>query len=360
MATQKKTIKPINFSLGKQEMDLLTRLCNAVAVSGDEQEVRQIVLEEVKDLADEVKTDALGNVLVTKRGSAPKRLRVMLSAHMDEVGVMIVKDSEDGTYEFRVIGGIDPRQLVGKSVQVGRDHKPGVIGAKAIHMTTPEERKIIIPVDQLRIDLGPGAKLAIGDRATFATKMAVLGPSLRSKALDDRLGVFNLIQLLKHAPVNVDLFLAFTVQEELGLRGAKVAAFSFDPQIGIALDSTPANDLPFFEDDEENTRYNTRLGAGPAIYLMDGATIGDRRLVNWLSESADAAGIPWQYRQPGTGGTDAGAIHKTRAGVPSVSVSVPQRYLHSAAGLVRKQDVVNTFKLIHTALSRLDPSILNS
>ncbi len=360
MATEKKSVKAINFNLGKQELDLLTRLCNGVAVSGDEQEVRQIVLEEVKGLADEVTTDALGNVLVTKRGTAPNRLRVMLSGHMDEVGVMVVKDSEDGTYEFRIVGGIDPRQLVGKPVQIGRDHKPGVIGAKAIHMTTPEERKVAIPVEQLRIDLGPGAKVAIGDRGTFATKLAVLGPSLRSKALDDRLGVFNLIQLLKHAPANVDLFLAFTVQEELGLRGAKVAAFSFDPQIGIALDSTPANDLPAFDADEENARYNTHLGAGPAIYLMDGATIGDRRLVNWLSESADAAGIPWQYRQPGTGGTDAGAIHKTRAGVPSVSISVPQRYLHSAAGIVRKQDLINTFKLIHTALSRLDPSILNS
>ncbi|HSN94021.1 MAG TPA: hypothetical protein VLR89_03050 [Anaerolineaceae bacterium] len=359
MATLNK-FKPINFSLGKNEMDLLTRLCNAVSVSGEEQEVRKIVLEEIKAVADEVKTDAVGNVLVTKRGTTSNRLRVMLSGHMDEVGFMIVKESEDGTYEFRVIGGIDPRQLVGKPVQVGRDHKPGVIGAKAIHMTTPEERKVAIPVDQLRVDLGLGAKVNIGDRATFATKLAVLGPSLRSKALDDRLGVFFLIQLLKHAPANVDLFLAFTVQEELGLRGAKVAAFSFDPQIGIALDSTPANDLPFFEGDEENTRYNTHLGAGPAIYLMDGATIGDRRLVKWLSESAEAAGIPWQYRQPGTGGTDAGAIHKTRAGVPSVSVSVPQRYLHSAAGMVRKQDVVNTFKLIHTALSRLDPSILNS
>lgn len=360
MPTQKKTSKSIDFKLGKQELDLLTRLCNAVAVSGDEQEVRKIVLEEVKDLADEVKTDALGNVLVTKRGTSPDRLRVMLSGHMDEVGMMIVKDSEDGTYEFRIIGGIDPRQLVGKPVLVGWDHKPGVIGAKAIHMTTPEERKVAIPVDQLRIDLGLGAKASIGDRVTFATKLALLGPSIRSKALDDRLGVFNLIQLLKHAPENVDLFLAFTVQEELGLRGAKVAAFNFDPQIGIALDSTPANDLPVYDAGDENARYNTHLGAGPAIYLMDGATIGDRRLVKWLSESADAAGLPWQYRQPGTGGTDAGAIHKTRSGIPSVSVSVPQRYLHTAAGLVRKQDVINTFKLIHTALSRLDSSILNS
>ncbi|MEA4813112.1 MAG: M42 family peptidase [Anaerolineaceae bacterium] len=360
MATQKKTTDSIKFSLGKKELDLLTRLCNAIAVSGDEQEVRQIVLEEVKGLADEVKVDALGNVLATKRGSAEKSVRVMLSAHMDEVGMMIVKDSDDGTYEFRIVGGIDPRQLVGKSVLVGRNQVPGIIGAKAIHMTTPEERKAPIPVDQLRIDVGPGGKLKIGDRAGFATKLTTLGPSIRSKALDDRLGVFNLIQLLRHAPANVDLFLAFTVQEELGLRGAKVAAFSFDPEIGIAMDSTPANDLPAFEGNEENERYNTCLGKGPAIYLMDGATIGDRRLVKWLSESAEQAGIPWQYRQPGTGGTDAGAIHKTRAGVPSVSVSVPQRYLHSAAGMVRTQDVINSFKLIHAALSRLDPSILKS
>ena len=141
MATQNK-VKPINFSLGKNEMDLLTRLCNVVSVSGDEQKVRQIVLEEVQSLADEVKTDALGNVLVTKRGTAPNRLRVMFSSHMDEVGMMIVKESEDGTYEFRVIGCIDPRQLVGKPVLVGRNLVPGVIGAKAIHMTTPEERKV--------------------------------------------------------------------------------------------------------------------------------------------------------------------------------------------------------------------------
>ena len=173
------------------------------------------------------------------------------------------------------------------------------------------------------------------------------------------MGVFTIIQLLKNAPENVDLLAAFTVQEELGLRGAKIAAYHLNPDIGIALDSTPANDLPHF-DGEENTIHNTKLDGGPAIYLMDGATIGDRRLIKWLSETADAEGIPWQYRQPGRGGTDAGSIHKTRAGVPSVSVSVPQRYLHSAAGLVRKDDVINTIKLLHAALSRLDKSILNS
>lgn len=349
-----------NPRLGKKELDLLTRLCNALSVSGDEQEIRAIVTEELRDFADVTKVDAMGNVLVRREGTSKDRVRVMIAAHMDEVGFMIVKDEGDGVFEFRVIGGVDPRQLVGKPVIIGRDHIPGVIGAKAIHLTTPEERKQVLKVDQLRIDVGPGgdSKVKLGDRATFATKLAVLGPSIRSKALDDRLGVFNLIQLVKHAPENVDLLAAFTVQEELGLRGAKTAAYAFDPEIGIAMDSTPANDLPHY-DGLPNTSHNTKLGNGPAIYIMDRGTIGDQRLVKWLVDSAEAEKIPWQFRQPGMGGTDAGEIHKTRAGVPSVSVSVPQRYLHSAAGLIRIDDELNTLKLIHTALKRLDRSILN-
>ncbi|NLE82985.1 MAG: M42 family metallopeptidase [Chloroflexi bacterium] len=346
--------------LGEQELDLLSRLSNAMAVSGDEQEVRAIVYEELAEFEGNMHTDAMGNVLVTREGSGDERLRVMVAAHMDEVGMMLTKEDGDGLFEFVVIGGVDPRQLVGKPVIVGRDHVPGVIGAKAIHLTTKEERENPLKVNNLRIDVGlGGSKLVeIGDRATFDTKLTVLGPSLRGKALDDRLGVFNLIHLLKKAPENIDLLAAFTVQEELGLRGAKTAAYYFNPDIGIAMDSTPANDLPDF-DGEENTIHNTKLDGGPAIYLMDGATIGDSRLIKWLTETADSEGIPWQYRQPGRGGTDAGEIHKTHAGVPAVSVSVPQRYLHSAAGLVRIDDVVNTLKLMQAALSRLDKSILN-
>mgnify|MGYP001295771254 FL=1 len=349
-----------NPTLGESELALLTKLCNAVSVSGDEQEVRAIVTEELRDFADVTKVDAMGNVLVRREGKGLDRVRVMIAAHMDEVGFMIVNDEGDGVFEFRVIGGVDPRQLVGKPVTIGRDHIPGVIGAKAIHLTTPEERKQVLKVDQLRIDVGPGtgSKVKVGDRGTFATKLVVLGPSIRSKALDDRLGVFNLIQLVKYAPENVDLLAAFTVQEELGLRGAKIAAFSFDPEIGIAMDSTPANDLPHY-DGLENTSHNTKLGDGPAIYIMDRGTIGDQRLIKWLIESAEAEKIPWQFRQPGLGGTDAGEIHKTRTGVPSVSVSVPQRYLHSPAGLIRIDDELNTLKLIRTALTRLDRSILN-
>lgn len=360
MARKVETSKKYSPKLGKKELDLLTRLSNALSVSGDEQEVREIVYEELKKFKDSMHTDAMGNILVTRLGTGSDRVRVMIAAHMDEVGMMLTKEDGDGLFEFVVIGGVDPRQLVGKPVIVGRSHIPGVIGAKAIHLTTKEEREQVLKVSSLRIDVGlGGSKLVeIGDRATFATSLAVLGPSLRGKALDDRLGVFNLIQLLKNAPENVDLLAAFTVQEELGLRGAKVAAYHFNPEIGIAMDSTPANDMPHF-DGEVNPTHNTKLDGGPAIYLMDGASIGDRRLVKWLTETADAEKIPWQYRQPGRGGTDAGAIHKSRAGIPSVSVSVPQRYLHSPAGLVRIDDELNTLKLMHAALSRLDRSILN-
>lgn len=361
MAKTVETTKKFSPKLGKKELDLLSRLSNALAVSGDEQEVRAIVYEELKEFEDSMHTDAMGNVIVVRKGSGKDRVRVMLAGHMDEVGFMITKEDGDGLFEFTMIGGIDPRQLVGKPVVIGRDHVRGVIGAKAIHLTTAAEREQELNVDALRIDVGlGGSKLVkLGDRATFDTKLAVLGPSLRGKALDDRLGVFTIIQLLKNAPENVDLLAAFTVQEELGLRGAKTAAYHLNPDIGIALDSTPANDFPDF-DGELNVRHNTKLDGGPAIYLMDGATIGDRRVIKWLNETADAEGIPWQYRQPGMGGTDAGSIHKSRAGVPSVSVSVPQRYLHSAAGMVRKDDVLNTIKLLHAALSRLDKSILSS
>jgi len=346
--------------IGTSQIALLENLCNATAVSGDEHEVRQIVIEAIKLVADDLKVDALGNVLATRFGRGENRVRVMLAAHMDEIGFMIVKKHEDGLFEFERIGGIDERQLPGKPVLVGREHLPGVIGAKPIHMTTTEERKKKIDVSAMRIDLGPeiGDKVKPGDRATFATRFTMVGPSIRAKALDDRLGVATLIELFKHAPDNIDLLAAFTVQEEVGLRGARVAAYTFDPDMAIAIDSTPAYDLPHWDDDDENDRYNTRLDAGPAIYVMDRATIPDRRLVNWLVETAAQADIPYQLRQPGGGGTDAGAIHKTRSGIPSVSVSIPSRYAHTAVCIARQEDWANTLRLLHTALSQVTPDLL--
>ena len=346
--------------IGAAQLKLLERLTNACAVSGDEGEVRQIVLEEIRPHVDEVKIDHLGSVLASRSGSAKNRLRVMLAAHMDEIGFMLTQneDSEAGIFRFGSVGGVSPSHLAGKPVLIGKDHVPGVIGAKPVHLTTMEELRTPLSLDNLRIDVGPGnsGRVKVGDRATFATRFIRAGASLRAKALDDRLGVATLIELVKNAPANIDLLAAFTVQEEVGLRGAKVAAYALEPDVAIALDSTPANDLPAW-DGSENTRYNTRLGEGPAIYVADAATLSDPRLIRLLVETAEAAGIPYQLRQPGGGGTDAGAMHKQRAGLPSISVSVPGRYLHTPVSIARLSDWKNTLALIYAALTQLTPDV---
>ena len=344
--------------IGNAQLRLLEKLCNASAVSGDEGEVRKIVLEDLKNHSGQVRVDALGNVLVTCSGSGRKRLKVMVTAHMDEVGFMLVADEGEGLFRFEMVGGMDVRQLPGKAVLVGKDHLPGVIGARPIHLTTAEERKQKIPLDALRIDVGPGgSKIKPGDRAVFATRYQRNGSVLIAKALDDRLGLVTLLELVKNAPLNIDLLAAFTVQEEIGGRGAKVAAYAFNPQLAVVLDATPANDLPSW-DAEENVSYNTKLGLGPAVYIADSDTFSDPRLVRHIIKSAKAAGIPCQVRQPSGGGTDAGTIHKARAGVPSVSVSVPHRYSHTAASIALLDDWKNTLALLDAALRHLPPGLL--
>jgi putative aminopeptidase FrvX len=350
---------PSRVLVGPPQLRLLRRLCNAVAVSGEEGEVRQIVLDELKPAAADFRVDAVGNLLITKRGRGAGRLRIMLDAHMDEVGFMLVAEDGEGQglYEFEIIGGIDPRSLVGKQVVIGSNHIPGVIGAKPIHLSTAEERKHPAAADTLRVDLGPGGKAKLGDRGTFAPNFRRLGPSLISKAIDDRIGVATLVELVKVAPASVDVLAAFTVQEEIGLRGAKVAAQFFKPDTAIAIDATPANDLPM-QREGENTFYNTKLGLGPAIYVTDRSKIDDPRLVEFLTETARRARIPFQVRQPGGGGTDAGAIQRAVAGVPVVGVSVPHRYTHSAMSLSRIEDWDNTMRLLLAALRRISPGLV--
>ncbi len=346
-------------AVGRAQIELLERLCNAVSVSGDEREVRAIVLGELKGWADEIQVDALGNVLAVRRPKKPGGLRVMLAAHMDEVGMMLMEEEEDGVFKFETVGGIDPRQLPGKSVLVGRDHLPGVIGLRPIHFYETRTELESVKVENLRIDIGPenGKKIKPGERAAFATRFREAGPSLMGKALDNRLGVATLIELVKNPPENIELLAAFTVQEEVGLRGAKVAAYSLNPDLAIAVDSTPAYDLPVW-DGSENVSYNTRLGKGPAVYLADRGTLSDPRLIRHLAAAGDELGIPYQFRQPGGGGTDAGAIHRQRAGIPSVSVSVPGRYAHTAVMVARREDWENTLALLYHALVRLSADIL--
>jgi endoglucanase len=236
--TQRKTER-INSppKVGNAQIRVLERLSNACAISGDEGQVRKIVLEQVEGYADEIKIDAMGNVLVTCFGSSSsgsskgskdkdKRLRVMLAAHMDEIGLMLTHDEGDGIYRFEAVGGIDERELAGKAVFVGKERLPGVIGVKPVHLMDREERERALTVDNLRIDVGPVAgRVKVGDRAAFSTRFARLGSSLVGKAMDNRLGVATLVELVKHAPKNIDLLAAFTVQEEVGLR-AQVAAYA--------------------------------------------------------------------------------------------------------------------------------------
>lgn len=344
-------------AFGNPQLKLLEKLCNVIAVSGDEGEVRRIVLEEIRPFVDDVRVDALGNVLATRCGQGKKRLRVMIDAHMDEVGFMIVAEDGEGLYRFEAVGGIDARHLVGKSVLVGKKCIPGVIGGKPVHLMSTEESKKKVALDAMRIDLGPNGKANIGDRAGFSTRFRRVGASIFSKAIDNRIGVATLIELLKHAPPHVDLCAAFTVQEEIGLRGAKVAAQYFKPDLAIAIDATPARDLPA-HDGSENIAYNTKLGLGPAIYIADGSTLHDPRLVRFLQETAQEERIPYQFRQPGGGGTDSGAIQRSLAGVPTVSVSVPHRYTHSPVSLSRIEDWKNTIKLLHAALQRIKPELI--
>jgi endoglucanase len=353
-------------AIGAAQLALLERLCNAAGVSGYENEVRAIVLEQVRPLADDVQVDALGNVLAVRRGqedAAPAdrpRLRVMAAAHMDEVGLMLTDEESPGIFRFENVHS-NPRCLIGKPVRVGREHIPGVIGFPPIHLLEGQDNSRFPDADDLRVDVGSneGGRVRPGDCAVFGTPFARMGAGVRAKALDDRLGVATLIEMLRHAPPNIDLLAAFTVQEEIGLRGAGAAAFRLDPDLAVALDCTPALDLPALNG-QENTRYNTRTGCGPAIYTADRGTLSDPRLIRWLRRTAEDHGLPYQMRQPGGGGTDAGAIHKARGGIPSVSLSVPGRYMHTPASYVRLDDWEHTLRLAHAALSGLTRAVLDA
>ena len=347
------------YRIGQAQLDLLAELTNANGVSGDESEVRDMIRKKVTPLADELKVDAMGNLLVIKHAQKTGALRVMVDAHMDEVGFMIVDQDGDGLFEFVQVGGGDERQFISKAVVVGKEKLPGVIGFKPIHLTPKNERDSKIPLDSLRIDLGPAGKdrARRGDFAAYATRFSRSGDAIFAKALDDRLGCATLIELLRTAPAEIELLASFSAQEEIGLRGAKVAAYDFEPQIVIAVDSTPAYDFPR-PDGNENTQYNCKIGSGPAIYLADRGTLSDPRLVRFISQTAKENGIPFQFRQPGGGGTNAGALHLTRSGIPAVSVSIPGRYAHTPIMMASVTDWQNTVSLLKNVLDNLSPAVL--
>jgi putative aminopeptidase FrvX len=354
-----KKIKPASKRAVRGEgLALLRRLSEACGVSGDESAVRGIVLDALKGKIKSSKVDALGNLLVTCRTRGKPRMRVMVAAHMDEVGLVLMQPGSDGLWKFETVGGVNEQALPGKPVWIGQNRTPGVIGVKPIHLTEKDERDHPIKKDSLTIDIGAkdkedaSATLKPGDRAAFATAFRAERGVLLGKALDDRLGVAALIELAADPPPGIELVAAFTTQEEIGLRGARVAAHALDPKLAVVLDATPAVDMPMW-DGSENTSYNTKLGGGPAVYVFDRGTISDTRLVRLLRDAAEKRGIPYQIRQPGGGATDAGAIHLARAGIPSVSVSIPCRSLHGPVSTARVSDWRALIALVRGALEDL-------
>lgn len=339
---------------------LLAALSNARGIAGQEDAVRTILQEALAPVADRMETDALGNLFVYRHASthAPANaeekttvdppLKVMIAAHMDEVGAMVVKVNDDGTLKFRAVGGIDPRILPGKRVRIGPDGIPGVVMARPIHLERDNDRERVIPIRDLVIDTGGATGIRPGDMITFEGRFESLGALLKGKAFDDRVGCTVLAALLQRR-YPVDVVGVFTVQEEIGLRGARVAAFAVQPDVAIVLEGTIADDLP----KDKDVSPVTQVGKGPAISLMDRTALMDRRLVSLLVETARAHAIPYQFKEPGLGGTDAGAIHLAREGVPAVAVSVPCRYIHAPAALLHPRDVDHTVALVEQALIRL-------
>jgi putative aminopeptidase FrvX len=334
---------------------ILRELSDAFGVSGNEDDVRSIVLDAVRDYVDQIKIDAMGNVLAVKHGTGQNPMRVMLAAHMDEVGLMVVGHDDNGFLKVRAVGGIDSRLLPGTLLVVGSDRIPGVIGIKPIHLLESGEADKAPKIEDLVVDVGAKSKdeaeklAPLGTYATFATGFRELESTVSGKAFDDRAGCAVLVELLRGEPFAFDLHAVFTVQEEVGLRGARVAAFAIDPDCAFALEGTIADEIP----KEKDVSPTTELGKGPAITVMDRSFIADRRLVQLLIRTAEEQDIPYQIKQPGLGGTDAGAIHLAREGVPSATVAVPSRYIHSPVALLSLDDFDNTVRLMRESLSRL-------
>ncbi len=341
---------------------LLKELSEARGVSGNEGEVRDVILKAVEDSIDEHRVDALGNLICLKKArkkEGPWPRKVMIAAHMDEIGLIVTGINSDGTLRFAKVGGIDDRILLSKQVLVGKDAVPGVIGYRPIHLIERADRARVADVSKAAIDIGATSKssaeklVKIGDYVSFRTSFEVLDEgglrTAKGKAFDDRVGCAVLTELLKER-YDFDLYGVFTTQEEVGLRGARVAAYSVDPDVAFALEGTICDDLPKKKDESPVTE----LGKGPAITFMDRSFIADRRLFDLLVGTAEREAIPYQLKRVAAGGTDAGAIHLTREGVPSVVLSVPSRYIHAPVSMLSLSDYDHAVQLMRAALHSLE------
>lgn len=332
---------------------VLKELCLLRGISGDEGRVRDFIKSHIEAHADRIWTDPIGNLMAYKKGTEGKK-HVLLAAHMDEVGFMVLGINDNGLLSYEPVGGVDARVVVSKPVLVGEKEVPGVIGAKAIHLQTRAEFEKVLKHEDLYIDIGASTKeeaeklVSVGDYVSFRSDWREFGAGLvKVKALDDRVGCMTLMSLLENE-YPCDVTCAFTVQEEIGLRGAACVGHSVEADEAIVLEGTTSNDLG---DVPAHLRV-CRVGAGVAISFMDRASVSCRPVWQSLRDVAEEEGIAWQLKQSVSGGNDAGEIQLARAGVPTGVLSVPCRNIHSGASVAAFSDIEAQYRLADSYLRR--------
>lgn len=330
----------------------LKDLCQLPGISGWEDAVRAYIRRELEPFADEILEDGLGNLLVYKKGHSRPKNKIVLAAHMDEVGIMIREITSAGYLRFEFIGGVDRRVVIGKPVFVGENRIPGVIGMKPVHLTTAKEREKIPSVKDLYIDIGADSReeaeslTFMGDYAVFSSDvMELANGEICVKAIDDRIGCAIMLELAKEK-LPIDLWFAFTVQEEIGTRGAYAAAFRLQPDIAVIVEGTTAADSPV----SEGAKKVCSPGKGPVIPFMDRRTIYDRGLFEMLRELAVENQIPWQTKTRIAGGTDASVFQRSAAPSRVCGVSAAVRYIHSSGSVANVHDFEQIKQLLELFL----------
>ena len=335
------------------DYDLLKRLSEAAGVPGREEGIRELVSAELEGVVDSLETDAMGNLIAHKKASKDGAKRTMIAAHMDEIGFYVRFIDDDGFLRVQNVGGFDTRNLFARQVTVHASSGSTLVGVmnpgvKPVHIASAEDRKKVPELAEFIVDTGLPAetvkeKVRLGDPVTLRQPFADLGEVVTGKAMDDRVNCFILIELLKalETPTH-DVYAVFTVQEEVGLRGAQTAAFAAEPDIGIALDTTLAVDVPGTPGEQRVTQ----LGGGVALKVMDSASISTRWLLDEFVALAEEKSVPYQFELLPLGGTDAGAVQRSRGGVASITISIPSRYVHTVTEMVAKGDVEASLALL--------------
>lgn len=333
----------------------LERLCSLPGVSGREEQVRDYILDSISGLADEITITPTGSVIAFKKGKEQPKKRIMLSAHMDEVGLIITRICDDGLLKFATVGGIDPRVIYGRTVLVGEERIPGVIGVVPVHLCSEDEKSRVPKADSMTIDIGAKdaaearAHVCPGDVCVFDTLFEKFGDGLiKSKALDDRAGCAVLLELMRRE-YDYDVFFCFVTMEEVGLRGSGAAAYAVDPDVAIVIESTTAADIGGVDDDSQVCR----VRSGAVVGFMDRSTIYDRGLFDLAFELGREKGIKVQVKEAVAGGNDSGAIHRSRAGVRTLAISLPCRYLHAPASVIAESDLEAVCSLAGELINRL-------